>query len=216
MSRPSVLLADDDLLVRDIIRNACVGAGVDVIAEVETMDGLRRLAGVLKPAVVVAGDRLGGEPLETALPQVLHGGAKVVVVAADQSSERLGSLLSAGVSGYLLYDAAPDEIAAAVPAVMRGASVLNPTAAQMVVSQWRRLRAEPGTARRLPSLTPREQEVLAALVEGLPTKAIALRLTMAAKTVENHKIRIFDKLGVRTQAHAVSVALANGLVSSSS
>ena len=211
-STVSVLLADADVLVRDIVRAACTRAGIDVVAEVETADALRRLAVALKPAVVVSGDRLADEPLEAALPAVLGAGARVVVVAADGTADRLSALLAAGVSGYLLYDAAPEEIAAAIAPAARGASVLNPSAAAMVVNQWRRLRAEPGTARRLPALTPREQDVLAALVDGLPTKAIAVRLSMAAKTVENHKIRIFDKLGVRTQAHAVSVAIANGLV----
>lgn len=212
MSPVSVLLADGDVLVRDIVAAACRRAGLDVVAEVESADALRRLAAALKPAVVVAGDRLGDEPLESVLGSVLASGAKVVVVAADDTAERLACLLAQGVSGYLLYDASPDEVAAAIAPAARGASVLNPSAAAMVVSQWRRLRAEPGTARRLPALTPRERDVLAALVDGLPTKAIAVRLSMAAKTVENHKIRIFDKLGVRTQAHAVSVAIAHGLV----
>ncbi|HEV7888376.1 MAG TPA: LuxR C-terminal-related transcriptional regulator, partial [Acidimicrobiales bacterium] len=118
-----------------------------------------------------------------------------------------------GVSGYLLYDAAPEEVALGVVAVARGAAVLNPTAAAMVLTQWRRMRSSAaGGGRRISPLTPREADVLAALVDGLPTKGIAQRLSMATKTVENHKIRIFDKLGVRTQAHAVSVAISSGLV----
>ena len=54
--------------------------------------------------------------------------------------------------------------------------------------------------------------MLVAMTDGLPAKSIARRLDMAVKTVENHKIRIYDKLGVRTQAHAVSLAISQGLV----
>jgi len=50
------------------------------------------------------------------------------------------------------------------------------------------------------------------MAEGLPAKAIAKRLGVALKTVESHKIRLFDKLGARTQAHAVSIAMGYGLV----
>jgi len=64
---------------------------------------------------------------------------------------------------------------------------------------------------RAPNLTARELEVLAAMADGLSAKAIALRLGVALKTVENHKVRIFDKLGVQTQAHAVSVAIGLGV-----
>jgi DNA-binding CsgD family transcriptional regulator len=62
------------------------------------------------------------------------------------------------------------------------------------------------------SLTVREHDVLVAMADGLPAKSIARRLGMAVKTVENHKIRIYDKLGVRTQAHAVAVAIGQGLL----
>ena len=87
-------------------------------------------------------------------------------------------------------------------------------AATTILDQWRRLRNEPEAAvERRATLTAREQDVLEAMVDGLATKAIARRLGVAPKTIENHKLRVFDKLGVRTHAHAVSVALAHGLIS---
>lgn len=213
MSRPNVIVAYRDNLVRDILRLACAGEDIDVAAEVDSTDALRRLATALRPAVVVTADRLGSELVDGVLPDVLGTGARVIVLAADPSPERLAVLLGMGVSGYLFQDAAPDEVVSGIFAVARGAAVLNPTAAAMVLNQWRRLRLESGTgSRRLIPLTPRETDVLAALVDGLPTKAIAQRLTMATKTVENHKIRIFDKLGVRTQAEAVSLAIGHSLL----
>ena len=213
MSRTQVLVAEQDMLVRDILRDAFTRENIEIVAEVDNAESLRRLSAALHPAVVVVSDRLDGEPVDAAVADVLASGAKVVVLSADPSPDRLATLLADGVSGYLLHDAAPDEVVTAVLAVARGAAALNPTAAAMILNQWRRLRAQPGSGeRRISPLTPREQDVLTALVDGLPTKGIALRLSMATKTVENHKIRIFDKLGVRTQAHAVSVAISAGLV----
>jgi DNA-binding NarL/FixJ family response regulator len=86
----------------------------------------------------------------------------------------------------------------------------------MLLEQWRRLRdaGRIGTVGGgvSPSLTVREMDVLVAMADGLPAKAVARRLGVAVKTVENHKIRIYDKLGVRTQAHAVSLAISQGLL----
>jgi len=93
--------------------------------------------------------------------------------------------------------------------------VLGPVATATVLDQWRKLR-EPArgtiTGGVASSLTVREHDVLTAMADGLPAKSIARRLGMAVKTVENHKIRIYDKLGVRTQAHAVSLAISQGLL----
>jgi DNA-binding NarL/FixJ family response regulator len=213
MSNPTVILAEHDVLIRDILRLACVRRGIEILDEVDTVDAMRTRAAELRPAVVISADSLGNEPIDSVLPDVLATGAKVVVVSGDPSPERLTALLADGVSGYLLHDASPEEVASGVFAVARGAAVLNPTAAATILAQWRRFRTEsPLGRRRTTALTPRETDVLAALVEGLPTKGIAQRLSMAIKTVENHKIRIFDKLGVRTQAHAVTVAISSGLV----
>jgi DNA-binding NarL/FixJ family response regulator len=80
-----------------------------------------------------------------------------------------------------------------------------------ILEQWRELRADP-TVAPLERLTPRERDVLRALTDGLSTKAIARELGVAVKTVENHKIHVFDKLGVRTHAQAVAVAIGHGLL----
>jgi DNA-binding NarL/FixJ family response regulator len=103
----------------------------------------------------------------------------------------------------------------AIEAVAGGASVLGPAATTTVLDQWRRLRepAALGASGRLSkALTPREHDVLEAMGDGLSAKLIAQRLGMAVKTVENHKIRVFDKLGVHTQAQAVALAIGHGML----
>lgn len=213
MSAPEVILADDDVLARDILRQACATRQVTVVAEADTVDALRAAAKRFPTAVVVASNSLDQVPVEEAVAG-LGADQHAIVISGDASPSRLLALLNPPFRGFLFHDASPDEVVAGVKAVARGAAVLNPTAAAIVLEQWREAQSDstPLAWRGRPLLTPREAEVLAALADGLSTKAIAGRLKMANKTVENHKLRIFDKLGVHTQAHAVVVAIRHGLV----
>ncbi|MGH3922856.1 MAG: LuxR C-terminal-related transcriptional regulator, partial [Pseudonocardiaceae bacterium] len=153
-------------------------------------------------------------PLGSGLPQVLATGTRVLVLSDGAAPEHLTAVLLAGASGYLvLADTAPIRVTEAVHAVARGEAALHPAVAGVILEQWRQLRAT--TVEQSAdgvSLTPREREVLAAIADGLATKSIALRLGVATKTVENHKARIFSKLRARNQAHAVSAAIAAGLL----
>jgi DNA-binding NarL/FixJ family response regulator len=209
---PTVVLGHDDGLVRDIVTAACAQSGVRVLAEAAEGDELVALCAALGPDVVLTGDVLGGSPTSGHIARLASMGSKVVLLVADGDVDRLDGLLAEDVWGCLCYDASPQEIVAGILAVASGGIALDAMTASGLVRQWRSLRAQPRPlARRRPELTPREQEVLAAMAEGLAAKAIAARLGVALKTVENHKIRVFDKLGVRTQAHAVTVAMAYGL-----
>jgi len=210
---PRIVVAHDDGLVRDMVGFACARGGVDVVAEVDRYDNLVSCCRALAPDVALAADRLGDAWVEDALPQLFEAGTRVIVLSADPSPDRLSQVLVADVCGYLSYDAGIDEVVGGIFSVARGEVALNPEVLSTVVHQWRRLRAGPswGGTRRRPVLTPRELDILAAMSDGLAAKAIAARLGVALKTVENHKIRIFDKLGVRTQAHAVTMAMAHGL-----
>jgi DNA-binding NarL/FixJ family response regulator len=210
---PTVVLAHDDDLVRDVLGLACAHGGVTVVGEAMTYDALLYQCAAVRPEVTVTADRLGGTPVEDALQALLASGTRLIVLSGDPSPERLSRLLARDLCGYLSHDAGPDEVVGAILAVARGEVALNPEVLTIILHQWRRLRAEPGSVgtRRRPALTPRELEILAAMSDGLAAKAIAVRLGVALKTVENHKIRIFEKLGVRSQAHAVTMALASGL-----
>ncbi|MGH8883788.1 MAG: response regulator transcription factor [Egibacteraceae bacterium] len=208
------VVADASELVRAILRAVLSRAGIDVVGDTGSTTHLIELCRRCAPDVVVAGIVLGGEPLEPSLAKVLATGTKVLVLADSAAPERLGGVLLAGASGYLaLEDTAPARVAEAVHAVGRGEAALHPMAAGMVLEQWRRLRATAGNqAPKDVSLTPREREVLAAMADGLATKSIARQLGVAAKTVDNHKARIFAKLRARNQSEAVSVAIAAGLL----
>lgn len=210
-----VVMADDDELVAQMLSLACRNRGLEVVGHASSYDDLAQLCAEVRADVAVVADHLGDVPVETCLAALASSSTPVIVLSDDPSPERLSSLLADNVAGYFSYDVAPDEVAAGIVAVARGHVALNPAVASTIVRQWRRMRAQPVnlSSRRRSALTPREHEILCAMAEGLAAKAIAVRLGVALKTVENHKIRVFDKMGVRTQAQAVSVAFSMGVAS---
>jgi DNA-binding NarL/FixJ family response regulator len=119
----------------------------------------------------------------------------VVLLTAFSDRERILAAIDAGAVGYLLKDAEPEEIVRGLEAAARGESPLSPKAAQALV-------AARGERESDPLLTPREDEVLSLLAQGLPNKLIARRLEISEKTVKAHLTSIFQRIGVtdRTQA----------------
>jgi DNA-binding NarL/FixJ family response regulator len=202
-------------LVRDVLRILGAGCEVHVVGETAMAGTLVQLCGDERPSIAVSeADLACGTPIEDVILHVQALGTRVIVICDDPSPERLTRILGLGVAGFLRSDCAPSGVLDAVKAVARGAAVLDPSAAWTILEQWRRLRGGSTAPTAVAQLTNRETQVLAAMADGLGTKAIACRLDMAVKTVENHKTRIFDKLGVRSQAAAVSYAIGHGLLTS--
>jgi two-component system nitrate/nitrite response regulator NarL len=210
----SVVVVHEDSLPREIIARACAQRhNLRVVACIATGGEIMTSCLSSPPRVVVTSDSIAGE-FDEVIGALLAVGTRVVVICTNPSLDRVIHLLELGVHGVMLDDSSPLEVATGVQAVARGGVALNPTVSVTLVQHWSRLRQDlaRSDARIARSLTPREAEVLEAMVEGLSTKAIARRLGVAYKTVENHKIRVFEKLQVRTHAQAVSVAIARQLV----
>lgn len=212
MTPVRAVVIDPNPLVRSVLRVVLTNRKVRVVGEGSSLVELLDLCHEEGADVVVTDCDLPDGQIDGHVGELRAAGVAVVVFGTDRSPERLTSLLHAGVDGFLLRDAEPESVADSVAAVAGGQVALHPAAAATIVDQWRRLRAEPTPIADRTALTPRERDVLEAMVDGLATKAIAHRLGVATKTVENHKIRVFDKLGVRTQAHAVAIAINNGLL----
>jgi DNA-binding NarL/FixJ family response regulator len=208
-----VAVAHPAPFVREAIARVCQRDGFVVTATVESGAELVQHCREHNPEVVVVDAALEDGPVERRFGELLGSGARVVVLCDDRSPERYTVLLEAGASGVLQADSPSEHLHTAIRAVAAGAAFLHPTVAETVLGQWRRLRAEvSGNPARAAGLTNREVEVLGAMTDGLANKAIARRLGITIKTVENHKTRIFDKLGVRTRAQAVSLAISQGLL----
>jgi len=199
-----VLVDVQDLVVRDLVRRELHQAGIAS----QTRSAGRLVDAVLQAgARVVVADVLG---LTGAVPGLVAAGARVLVVADGASREQLIEALFAGASGHvLLADLPAGGLARAVVSVAAGEAALHPQVAAAILDRWRALR---GPQQEVVELSARERDVLAAAAEGLTAGATARRLQLSPKTVENHRTRIYAKLGVRTQAEAVSVALQRGWI----
>jgi DNA-binding NarL/FixJ family response regulator len=204
-------LALESELVREILDVLGPRNDIEVVANLEEGSDLANVCRATTPDVLLADPGLRNRHTAADLAQCIAQGVAVLVLDDDHSAERITINLDRGATGYLLSDCAPEELVRAVHVVGRGEVLLDPRVATTILSQWRRLRAPSSREATRQTLTPREVDVLVEMVEGRSTKAIARALDISVKTVETHKIRIFDKLGVRTHAQAVSVAIAHGL-----
>jgi DNA-binding NarL/FixJ family response regulator len=192
-----VLLADDHGVIRDGL-GRLIGGLDDVELVGTAADGAEAVekAAELQPDVVVMDlDMPRVDGIEATRRILARQQTNVLVLTAFSDRHRILGALEAGACGYLLKDAASEDVADGIRAAARGESPLDPRAARTVLSA----RSEPDP---LAGLSAREREVLDALVEGLPNKLIARRLEISEKTVKSHLTRIFRELDVtdRTQA----------------
>ena len=143
-----------------------------------------------------------------AIPQLLAAkpGLGVLVFTAYDTDERVLGAVRAGARGYLLKGASADEIARGIRTVHGGGSYLEPRVASKLLAEVTspRLRGS--------GLSEREREVLRLVAEGLPTKQIALNLSISERTVKFHVNSIFHKLGAENRAQAVALAAQRGLL----
>ncbi|MGD6978253.1 MULTISPECIES: response regulator transcription factor [Citricoccus] len=215
-----VLLADDEPLVRTGI--AMILGAEDDIEVVDAVGDGR--AAVLRarqtaPDVVVMDVRMpvmdGVEATRRILDEQEAGAPQpgVLVLSTFHVDEAVHGALRAGASGFVLKDAAPDELVAAVHAVARGDAWLAPAVAKRLLAEFKG-RPESLLPRGdlMGRLTHREREVLILLAHGLGSRAMAEHLFLSEATVKTHLNRILTKLGVHDRAGAVAVAYREGLV----
>jgi DNA-binding NarL/FixJ family response regulator len=211
--RIRVLIADDHTLVRESLVGLLQAEGdVEVVAQaadgVETVDK----AQAARPDVVVADlsmPRLNGIEVVRRLRETVPD-SRVLVLTMHQEEEYVLQAVRAGASGYLVKDSAAAELLAAVRSLHAGRGHFGPQAARALAEQMQ----HPDRPVEDPygRLTAREREVFHLIAEGLTTKEIARQLGISAKTAENHRARVLDKVGVRNTAELVRYALRRGLL----
>lgn len=131
-------------------------------------------------------------------------GTAVLVLTSFSDLRRITGALDAGAVGYLLKDASADEVVRGIRAAAAGGSPLDPRAARALLEA----KSAPDP---LAAVSPREREVLALLLEGMPNKLIARRLEISEKTVKTHLTSIFRALGVTDRVQAILWAERHGL-----
>lgn len=186
---------------------ACVGAFAD---------GRSALAGIhdLKPDLVLMDIGLpdmSGIECVAALKEIMPDVPFVMLTVYDEG-EYLFDSLKAGASGYLLKRAIGDKLIEAMHQACTGGLPLTPHMAAMVGQYFRE---QPKTKREIVELSPREQEVLKLLADGLRYKEIGVEMGISLDTVRDHARRIYQKLHVSSRTEAVVKFLGGGVKSSS-
>jgi DNA-binding NarL/FixJ family response regulator len=142
--------------------------------------------------------------------------AKIVILTISDEEEDLFEAIRAGASGYLLKDIPLDEVAATVRAVDGGQSLINPSMAGKLLTEFavlaRREQSEPPQQVPAPKLTDREMQVLKLIARGMNNRDIAKELFISENTVKNHVRNILEKLQIHSRMEAVMVAVREKLI----
>ncbi len=197
-----VLLADDETLVRTGLR-LLLGAVADIEIVGETADGRGAVdtARVLVPDVVLMDIRMPGLDGIEATRAILaeRPATKVIMLTTFDLDEHVFAALEAGSCGYLLKDAEPQELIAALHTVVKGNAMLAPSVTARMISAFTRKRERSGA---LNGLTERELDVLRCVADGLSNVEIARRLHLGEATVKTHLGRVTAKLVLTNRVQA--------------
>jgi DNA-binding NarL/FixJ family response regulator len=208
-----VLLADDHVLVRAGIRALLEKmTGIEVVAEAG--DGREALELIRKhlPNLVlldIAIPKLNGlEALARATKEL--PAVKIMILSMHANEEYVLQALRAGARGYLLKEAAVDELDLALRTVTGGEIYLSPRVSKHAIANYLECLGNERPLR--DELTPRQREILQLIAEAKSTKEIAYVLKLSARTVEAHRAQLMARLGIRDVAGLVRYAIRIGLV----
>jgi two-component system response regulator NreC len=204
----SVLIVDDHAVVRKGVRALLdPQPAFRVVAEAGDVPGAIEAVRAHQPALVVLDIHLPGEPSLPAITRMrqISPSTRFLVLTMYDDPIFARHALEAGAAGYVLKEAAPLELIRALHAVAAGEGYLHP-------GLGARLAAADEHGVLLDRLTQREHDVLNRVVQGATNKQIATELHLSVRTVETHRARLQDKLGVSGLLELVEFARAQGLL----
>jgi two-component system NarL family response regulator len=213
------LIVDDHALFRrglDIILDA--EPDIEIVGEAsDGAEAVRKAAEALPDIMLmdIRMPRSSGIEACRAIKDVAPS-TKIIILTMSDEEEDLFEAIRAGASGYLLKDIPLDEVAAAVRAVHGGQSLINPSMAGKLLTEFaalaRRDGREPPQQVPAPKLTEREMQVLKLMARGMNNRDIAKELYISDNTVKNHVRNILEKLQIHSRMEAVMVAVREKLI----
>jgi len=222
--KKTILIVDDHPFFREGLKSLILRQpGFEIIGEAGRADEAFQKAKALSPDLVIMDIALpDGSGIETARSIRSHlPGTLLVMLSVHSKIDYISQAFQAGATGYVIKESAPEQLLQCLNAVLKGEYYIDPSLSPRVVEGLVRLSKRggdiPGLASRgYKALTPREQEVMRLLAEGLSTKRIAEKLFISQKTVENHRSNIMRKLDLHTTAELIRFAAKIGLIDLSS
>jgi DNA-binding NarL/FixJ family response regulator len=208
-TRHRVLIVDDHQLLRQAVRRALEDAGMDVVAEAGDGSEAVRLAAEITPDVVV---------MDVSMPVLdgveatrrIHAASPelpIVVLTMHGEDSQRREALDAGATGFLTKDVSMQDVVRTVVQAAGGDVALSPELASTILSELRATDTKASSP-----LTPREEEVLQLIADGLSTTEVAKQLFISGKTVKNHLASIYAKLDSRDRTQAVLSGMRLGVV----
>jgi two-component system response regulator NreC len=203
----TVVIADDHTVVRKGLRLLIdAEPGLRVVAEAGDLPDAVRLTAAHRPRVLVLDLNMpGGSSLE-AIPEIVAGPTAVVVLTMQDDPSFARRALQSGANGFVLKEAADDELLLAIRLAADGETYLNPRLGAKLAAQPTKPEGPPD------DLTEREVEVLRLIALGHTNNEIGAQLYLSTRTVETHRAHIQQKLRRSTRADLVRYALEHDLV----
>ena len=206
--KPRVLLADDHRMVAEGLKSLLVEE-FELVGIVEDGRALVKSARDLHPDVIVADISMPNLNGIEAMVQLKQDNphVRVVFLTMHRNAAYARRALEAGAMGFVLKHSAPAELVVAVRAALQGRTFIASEVAAEVFRSAGHKESDPARA-----LTQRQREILQLLAEGQSAKQIATTLNLSARTVEDHKYRLMETLGIENSAELIHYAIKHGLV----
>jgi DNA-binding NarL/FixJ family response regulator len=210
-----VVIADDQQLVRaGFAMILSTYSDIEVVAEATNGNEAVAMTSSLAPDVVLMDIQMPGiNGIEATRRIVRDTHTRVLILTTFDLDEYVYEALRAGAAGFLLKDAPPEQLVAAVRTAHHGDALLAPSVTRRLIEEFTKQRApRPATTPQLGLLSPREAEVFRLLARGLTNHEIASQLVVGENTVKTHVARILTKLDLRDRVQAVVLAYETGVV----
>lgn len=209
-----VMIADDHSMVRQGIKQILeLEDDIEVIAQANDGEEAIQMYKRVRPDIILMDINMPGKNGIQAIKELVSydSDVKILVLTIHEDREYLFKTLHMGALGYVLKDAEPSMLVAAIRTVHRGESYIQPNMTKELVKEFNRITSNDKSQHIENNLTAREIEVLELIAEGMINKEIAKQLYISEKTVKNHVSNIFRKLEVSDRTQAAIYAYRNNI-----